>query len=115
MSVYRGWYIKSMRLNERITNRLIPKSTKSKWFTSSSPLFVGTILKIFTMTPRKPNSAIRKVAYLKVKSRKGNIREIIRAYLPGINHNYTVHNKVFFIKKRIGDLPGINYKVIKGN
>lgn len=100
----------------RLTNRINLKSNKNntKLFNSNSPLFVGTILKIFTMTPRKPNSAIRKVAYIKVKSRKGNIREIIRAYLPGINHNYSVHNKVYFINKRIGDLPGINYKVLKG-
>ena len=106
----RGYLSLKVKLNQRLNK---PKSIKSKSiFTSNSPLWVGTILKIFTMTPRKPNSAIRKVAYLKIKSRKGNIREIIRAYLPGINHYYSVHNKVFFIKQRVGDLPGINYKVL---
>jgi len=65
------------------------------------------------MTPRKPSSAIRKVAYIKVKSRKGNIRQYIRAYLPGIKHPYAVHNRVYFITKSIRDLPGIQFKVIK--
>lgn len=75
---------------------------------NKSPQIKGIITKLYTMSPKKPNSALRKVA--KVITNKG----IITAYIPGINHTLNIHNVVLIIPKKCKDLPGVKYKVIKG-
>ena len=69
----------------------------------------GVCLKVYTTTPKKPNSAIRKVA--KVRLSNGN--EII-TYIPGEGHNLQEHSIVLIRGGRVKDLPGIQYKTIRG-
>ncbi len=64
---------------------------------------------MYTTTPKKPNSALRKVA----KVRLSNGREII-AYIPGEGHNLQEHSIVLVQGGRVKDLPGVKYKIIRG-
>lgn len=74
------------------------------------------------MTPKKPNSALRKVAKVKVKlpilGLKNNVKnrreKIITVYIPGENHKLTTHNLVLIRGGKTKDLPGIKYKIIRG-
>lgn len=72
------------------------------------PHIKGIVLKVYTMTPKKPNSALRKV--VKIKTHIG----ILIAYVPGENHTINIHNIVLVRAGRTQDLPGVNYKVIRG-
>ncbi len=74
-----------------------------------SPFKRGVCLKVFTMTPKKPHSALRKVA----RVRLSNGQEVT-AYIPGEGHNLQEHSVVLIRGSRIKDLPGVNYKVIRG-
>lgn len=69
----------------------------------------GICVKVFTQTPRKPNSAIRKVARVKLSNNKK-----ITAYIPGEGHNLREHSNVLIRGGRIKDLPGIKYRCIHG-
>lgn len=74
-----------------------------------SPFKRGVCLKVYTVTPKKPNSAIRKVA----KVRLTNGQEII-AYIPGIGHNLQEHAVVLVRGGRVKDLPGVRYHIVRG-
>jgi small subunit ribosomal protein S12 len=74
-----------------------------------SPFKRGVCVKVFTTTPKKPNSALRKVA----KVRLSNGKEIT-AYIPGIGHNLQEHSIVLVKGGRVKDLPGIRYKIVRG-
>ncbi|MGX7576555.1 30S ribosomal protein S12 [Candidatus Vidania fulgoroideorum] len=74
-----------------------------------SPQIRGVCLKVYTTTPKKPNSALRKVA--KVKTSKGD--EII-CYIPGEGHNLQEHSIVLIRGGRVKDLPGVKYHLIRG-
>ncbi|MBI4054183.1 MAG: 30S ribosomal protein S12 [Candidatus Doudnabacteria bacterium] len=74
-----------------------------------SPFKRGVCLKVYTTTPKKPNSALRKVA----KVRLTNGEEVI-AYIPGIGHNLQEHSVVLIRGGRVKDLPGVRYHVIRG-
>jgi small subunit ribosomal protein S12 len=63
------------------------------------------------MTPKKPNSAIRKVVKVKLNKPKNMI---VTAYIPGEKHSIAVHNIVLLRPGKTQDLPGVNYKVIRG-
>jgi small subunit ribosomal protein S12 len=69
----------------------------------------GVCTKVYTTTPKKPNSAIRKVA----KVRLSNGHEII-CYIPGIGHNLQEHSVVLVRGGRVQDLPGVQYKIVRG-
>jgi small subunit ribosomal protein S12 len=69
----------------------------------------GVCIKVFTRTPKKPNSALRKVAKVRLTTR----RRII-AYIPGEGHNLQEHSVVLIRGGRIKDLPGVKYKIIRG-
>jgi small subunit ribosomal protein S12 len=69
----------------------------------------GVCLQVKTMTPKKPNSALRKVA----RVRLSNGREIT-AYIPGVDHNLQEHSVVLVRGGRVRDLPGVRYHVIRG-
>jgi len=69
----------------------------------------GVCIKVFTQTPRKPNSAIRKVARVKLSNDK-----LITAYIPGEGHNLREHSSVLIRGGRIKDLPGIKYRCVHG-
>jgi small subunit ribosomal protein S12 len=69
----------------------------------------GVCLIVKTMTPKKPNSALRKVA----RVRLSNGREVT-AYIPGIGHNLQEHSMVLIRGGRVRDLPGIRYHIVRG-
>ena len=73
------------------------------------PLKRGVCVKVYTTTPKKPNSALRKVA----RVRLSNGFEVI-AYIPGEGHNLQEHSVVLLRGGRTKDLPGVKYKVIRG-
>ena len=75
----------------------------------NSPQKKGVCLRVYTKSPKKPNSAVRKIAKIKLT----NQNEII-AYIPGEGHNLQEHSVVLVRGGRVKDLPGVKYKVIRG-
>ena len=73
------------------------------------PFKRGVILQVKTQTPKKPNSALRKVA----RVRLSNKREVT-AYIPGEGHNLQEHSVVLVRGGRVNDLPGIKYTIVRG-
>lgn len=74
-----------------------------------SPFKRGICLKVFTTTPKKPNSALRKVARVKLT----NGMEVT-AYIPGEGHNLQEHSVVVLRGGRVKDLPGVRYHIVRG-
>ena len=75
----------------------------------SSPFKRGVCLKVFTVTPKKPNSALRKVARVRLT----NGMEVT-AYIPGVGHNLQEHSVIVIRGGRVKDLPGVRYHVVRG-
>ena len=69
----------------------------------------GVCIRVYTTTPKKPNSALRKVARVRLTS---GIE--VTAYIPGVGHNLQEHSIVLVRAGRVRDLPGVRYKVIRG-
>jgi len=84
-------------------------SLKNKPVEFPSPFKRGVCLKVFTATPKKPNSGLRKVARVKLT----NGMEVT-AYIPGIGHNLQEHSVVLIRGGRVKDLPGVRYHVVRG-
>ncbi|MDD2677854.1 MAG: 30S ribosomal protein S12 [Candidatus Paceibacterota bacterium] len=82
---------------------------KSRPMEHNSPFKKGVCVKVFTTTPKKPNSALRKVARVKLS----NGAEIT-AYIPGEGHNLQEHSIVLVRGGRVKDLPGVRYHVVRG-
>lgn len=76
---------------------------------SASPFKRGVCLKVFTTTPKKPNSALRKVARVRLT----NGMEVT-AYIPGEGHNLQEHSVVVIRGGRVKDLPGVRYHIVRG-
>ncbi len=76
---------------------------------SASPFKRGVCIKVFTTTPKKPNSALRKVARVRLT----NGMEVT-AYIPGEGHNLQEHSVVVIRGGRVKDLPGIRYHIVRG-
>ncbi len=76
---------------------------------SSSPLKRGVCVKVFTTTPKKPNSALRKVARVRLTN-----GQEVTAYIPGIGHNLQEHAVVLVRGGRVKDLPGVRYHIVRG-
>ena len=74
-----------------------------------SPQQRGVCTRVFTQTPRKPNSALRKVARVRLT----NGREVT-AYIPGEGHNLQEHSIVLIRGGRVRDLPGVRYHIVRG-
>jgi small subunit ribosomal protein S12 len=74
----------------------------------SSPQRRGVCTRVYTTTPKKPNSALRKVARVRLTS---GIE--VTAYIPGIGHNLQEHSIVLVRGGRVKDLPGVRYKVVR--
>ena len=74
-----------------------------------SPQRRGVCTRVFTHTPRKPNSALRKVARVRLTSGME-----VTAYIPGEGHNLQEHSVVLVRGGRVKDLPGVRYKVVRG-
>jgi small subunit ribosomal protein S12 len=75
-----------------------------------SPQKKGLCLKVIYRTPKKPNSALRKIAKLKLLSNK----KIVTAYIPGEGHNLQDYSVVLIQGGRVKDLPGVKYHIIRG-
>lgn len=82
---------------------------KNKTVRSPSPFKKGVCLKVFTSTPKKPNSALRKVARVRLT----NGMEVT-AYIPGEGHNLQEHSVVMLRGGRVKDLPGVRYHIVRG-
>src|SRR6195952_4285050 len=96
-------------------NQLIRKPRKSKVYKEKRkdlqhcPQKKATCLKVFNMTPRKPNSALRKVARVLLSNYYR-----VTAYIPGMGHNLQKHSVVLIRGGRVKDLPGVRYTIIRG-
>jgi small subunit ribosomal protein S12 len=95
--------------------QLIRRSRKPQKVGSKSPDLQaapqrrGVCLRVFTQTPKKPNSALRKVARVRLT----NGREV-NAYIPGVGHNLQEHSVVLVRGGRVKDLPGVRYHIVRG-
>ena len=76
---------------------------------NASPQKRGVCTRVYTTTPKKPNSALRKVARVKLTNQME-----VGAYIPGEGHNLQEHSVVLIRGGRVKDLPGFRYKVIRG-
>ena len=86
------------------------KDTKTKTpALKGAPQRRGVCTRVYTFTPKKPNSALRKVARVRLTSGVE-----ITAYIPGVGHNLQEHSIVLVRGGRVRDLPGVRYKVIRG-
>ena len=96
-------------------NQLIKKSRKPKVkktdvpALNSCPQRRGVCTRVYTTTPKKPNSALRKVARVRLTSGFE-----VTAYIPGIGHNIQEHSVVLIRGGRVKDLPGCRYHVVRG-
>ena len=95
--------------------QLIRKPRKSKPSKSKSPVLQkcpqkrGVCLQVRTMTPKKPNSALRKVARVRLTNKYE-----VTAYIPGEGHNLQEHSIVLVRGGRVKDLPGVRYHIVRG-
>ena len=85
-------------------NALQRKATKQ-----DSPQKRGVCVAVRTVTPKKPNSALRKVARVRLSN-----DEEVMAYIPGIGHNLQEHSVVLIRGGRVKDLPGVRYHIVRG-
>ena len=96
-------------------NQLIRKGRKDKLYKSKAPAMDscpqkrGVCTRVYTTTPKKPNSALRKVARVRLT----NGMEVT-AYIPGEGHNLQEHSIVLIRGGRVKDLPGVRYHIIRG-
>ncbi|MBI1368887.1 MAG: 30S ribosomal protein S12 [Planctomycetes bacterium] len=98
-------------INQLIRNPRRPQTAKSKVKDlGNSPQKRGVCLNVRTVTPKKPNSALRKVA--RVRLSNGNE---VTAYIPGEGHNLQEHSIVLVRGGRVRDLPGVRYHIIRGS
>ncbi|MDA8131297.1 MAG: 30S ribosomal protein S12 [Elusimicrobia bacterium] len=76
---------------------------------NSCPQRRGVCTRVYTTTPKKPNSALRKVARVKLTS-----KQEVTAYIPGVGHNLQEHSIVMVRGGRVKDLPGVRYHIVRG-
>lgn len=106
-----------VRIGRKITKKKTKTTSLKKWFNAkdrlfkemSSPFKRGVVLAVRTMTPRKPNSALRKVARVRLSN-----KQEVTAYIPGEGHELAEHSIVLVRGGRVKDLPGVRYKVVRG-
>ncbi len=95
--------------------QLIRKGRKKKVYKSDTPSLEkcpqkrGVCVKVYTTTPKKPNSAMRKLARVRLVNNKE-----VNAYIPGEGHNLQEHSIVLIRGGKVRDLPGVRYTIIRG-
>ena len=95
--------------------QLVRKGRTSKVTSSKTPALKGSpqrrgvCTRVYTTTPKKPNSALRKVARVKLSSQIE-----VTAYIPGVGHNLQEHSIVLIRGGRVKDLPGVRYHIVRG-
>lgn len=96
-------------------SQLVRNSRKTKKDKSNSPALVncpqrrGVCVRVYTTTPKKPNSALRKVARVRLTT-----GQEVTAYIPGVGHNLQEHSVVLIRGGRVKDLPGVRYHIVRG-
>jgi len=93
------------------------KASLRRWFNAkdrrfgelASPFKRGVVIQVRTMTPKKPNSALRKVARVRLSN-----KQEVTAYIPGEGHELAEHSIVLVRGGRVRDLPGVKYHVVRG-
>ena len=93
----------------RRSRRDVVKKEKSPAL-KSNPFRRGVCTRVYTTTPKKPNSALRKVARVRLT---GGVE--VTAYIPGVGHNLQEHSIVLVRGGRVKDLPGVRYKIVRGS
>ena len=91
-------------------SRTLVKSRNKVPALNGCPQKRGVCIKVYTTTPKKPNSALRKVARVRLSN-----GEEVTAYIPGEGHNLQEHSVVLIRGGRVKDLPGVRYHVLRGN
>ena len=97
-------------INQLVRARRVTKKAKSK-----SPALVGcpqkrgVCTRVYTQTPKKPNSALRKVARVRLTTGME-----VTSYIPGVGHNLQEHSVVLIRGGRVKDLPGVRYHIVRG-
>ena len=97
-------------------NQLVRKGRQDKVSKNKTPALKGSpqrrgvCTRVYTTTPKKPNSALRKVARVRLSSGVE-----VTAYIPGVGHNLQEHSIVLVRGGRVKDLPGVRYKIIRGS
>ncbi|MBU6081146.1 MULTISPECIES: 30S ribosomal protein S12 [Allobacillus] len=84
-------------------------SFKKKFTDNNAPQKRGVCTRVATMTPKKPNSALRKYARVRLSNQIE-----VTAYIPGIGHNLQEHSVVLIRGGRVKDLPGVRYHIVRG-
>lgn len=96
-------------------NQLVRKGRQRKLAKSNTPALQecpqkrGVCVRVYTSTPKKPNSALRKVARVRLSNQME-----VTSYIPGIGHNLQEHSVVLIRGGRVKDLPGVRYHVVRG-
>lgn len=96
-------------------NQLVRSKRKTPKKKTKSPALVncpqrrGVCIRVYTVTPKKPNSALRKVARVKLTTGKE-----VTAYIPGEGHNLQEHSVVLIRGGKVKDLPGVKYHIVRG-
>lgn len=96
-------------INQLVRNGRGGKGKKRISDITGSPQKRGVCLIVRTQTPKKPNSALRKIARVRLSNGKE-----VTAYIPGIDHNLQEHSTVMIRGGRVRDLPGVRYHIIRG-
>src|SRR5271157_2656474 len=97
-------------VNQLVRNGRRPPMAKKKTVAlEACPQKRGVCLQVKTMTPKKPNSALRKIARVRLSNGKE-----ITAYIPGEGHNLQEHSIVLVRGGRVHDLPGVRYHIVRG-
>ena len=91
----------------RITQNVLRRTKKER--AKGSPFKRGVCIKVTTSTPKKPNSALRKIARVRLSN-----GEEVTAYIPGEGHNLQEHSIVMLRGGRVKDLPGVRYHIVRG-
>ncbi len=84
-------------------------SVKRRMTYSTNPMKAGVCVQVKTMTPRKPNSALRKIARVRLSN-----RQEVTAYIMGEGHNLAEHSVVLIRGGQVKDLPGVKYHIVRG-
>ena len=96
-------------------NQLVRSRRRAKNYRTKSPALVscpqkrGVCTRVYTQTPKKPNSALRKVARIRLTTGME-----VTSYIPGVGHNLQEHSVVLIRGGRVKDLPGVRYHIIRG-
>lgn len=106
-----------VRHGRKKSAKKVKKAALRRWFSAKdrkfgeypSPFKRGVVLSVRTMTPRKPNSALRKVARVRLSN-----KHEITAYIPGEGHELAEHSIVIVRGGTVKDLPGVKYQVVRG-